>query len=131
MNKFLKLALRIAGDSNNRWQHGAVLVNSGRVIATAPNIYKNAPTIFQIECPDDLDTQKALIREHCSVHAEARVVKQAGDAARGSVVYVARVNRHGEPLLSAPCDNCYQTMTEAGVKAVVYTEEGYSFAQAA
>lgn len=122
MKKFLALALKIATHSDNTWQHGAVLVKSGRVIAHAPNVFKNEPMIFQIEYGEDEVKQKQAIRDHCSVHAEERVLKMAGEAARGSIIYVARVNRRGEPLMSRPCDHCYNAMVEAGVKTVVYTE---------
>lgn len=119
---FLSLALRVATDSENRHRHGAVLVKGGSVLAIAPNILKNNPELFQVCYPVDSMSRKREIREHCSVHAEARVVKMAGDAARGATVYVARVNNFGEALLSKPCEYCHETLVAAGVKTVVYTD---------
>lgn len=124
----MSFALRIANDSENSHKHGAVLVKSGRVLAFAPNIFKNSPNLFEVIYPDDIERRMRDIRDHCSVHAEARVVKMVGDDARGSTVYVARVNKHGAPLLSKPCSECQKTLAEAGVKAVIYTDyyEGFS-----
>lgn len=123
MTKFLALAIRIANSADNNYRHGAVLVKGGRVLATAPNIYKNIPTIFEREYPNNIELQQESIREHCSVHAEARVIKMVGaEAAKGATVYVARVNNNGYALMSKPCDKCYALLTEVGVKAVVYTD---------
>lgn len=57
-----------------------------------------------------------------AVHAEVAALRALGGKAKGAKVYVARwmykTNRTG---LSRPCDNCYQTLIEAGVKEVIYT----------
>lgn len=121
MQRFLALAKRIAADNGGNWRHGAVLVKGGRVIATAPNVYKNDPALFQAEYPHDLQRQKSALREHCSVHAEAKVIRLAGSAARGSTIYVARMDRYGYSAMSKPCQDCAAAMSEAGVKAVVFT----------
>lgn len=123
MTKFLALAIKIANNAENNYRHGAVMVKGGRVLAMAPNIYKNTPTIFEREYPNNLEMQKESIREHCSVHAEARVVKMVGaDVCHGATIYVARVNNKGESLMSKPCDKCYELLTEVGIKTVVYTD---------
>lgn len=119
---FLACATKIARLNGNHWKHGAILVHSGRVIAAAPNIYKNDPELFQRLYPHDSEEQRVSIKKHCSEHAEARVVRMAGEKARGSIVYVSRVNRTGQEMMSRPCDDCYTLMVEAGVKSVVYTE---------
>lgn len=123
--KYLSLATRVAALHTGKFKHGAVLVKGGRVLATAPNIYRNRPDLFTRENPNDVEAQLKSIHEHCSVHAEVRVVKSVTpEQARGSTVYVARVNKNDVniSMMSRPCKNCYNYMLNAGVKAVVYTE---------
>jgi tRNA(Arg) A34 adenosine deaminase TadA len=41
--------------------------------------------------------------------------------AKGSTIYVARVNQTGAARMARPCPNCYEALLLAGVKKVVYT----------
>lgn len=132
----MSLALRIAAtgdtpaESGQMFLHGAVLVKGGRVIATAPNIRKNSPFIFE----NQFDTRDEIlenIRKHASVHAEERVIRMAGSEAQGAIVYVARKSPAGHPLLSKPCEKCHEAMVAAGVKAVVYSDSPQAYEVAA
>jgi deoxycytidylate deaminase len=40
---------------------------------------------------------------------------------RGATIYVARVNRTGEPRMSKPCSACARALKDAGVSKIIYT----------
>lgn len=103
----LKAAFALAELSKCRQRHGAVLVKNGVVIAAGVNLMKEPVT-------------DANFRS-CTVHAEANVIAQAGTAANGATIYVARVGREGGPINSAPCKRCVGLMQRKGVKKVVHT----------
>jgi deoxycytidylate deaminase len=86
------------------------LVRGSRVLATGINIDKNHPSETFIE----------NIRCHASVHAEASVIRQVPNA-RGCVLYIARVNKHGQEAMSRPCDGCFALIIAAGIKKIIYT----------
>lgn len=91
---------------HNRWRVGAVLVRSGRVIATGYNRYRNNPS--QVGIGD------------VSYHAEEVALRRAGDA-EGATIYVARITRSGELGIAKPCARCAYDLMEAGVSSVVWT----------
>ena len=41
---------------------------------------------------------------------------------KGGTIYVARVNRQGNPMISRPCDRCYEAIVDAGITKIVYTD---------
>jgi hypothetical protein len=47
--------------------------------------------------------------------------------AKGSTIYVARVNQTGDSRMARPCPNCYEALLLAGVKRVVYTTNDGGF----
>lgn len=106
---FLDLALKVSLLSSAKDKHGAVLVKGGRVLAVGTNIPRNEPL--------------CLSEEHMyniSVHAEEAVLRQVKNST-GCVLYVARSNRAGNPMLSKPCDRCYGILVRSGVKKVFHT----------
>lgn len=80
-------------------------------MAGASNRYRNHPKYVSPE----------HIKEECSVHAEAAVLRKAGARARGGTLYVARLSKRGVATISKPCDRCWELIVEAGVYKVVYT----------
>lgn len=57
-----------------------------------------------------------------STHAEALAIRACGDVdLSNAVIYVSRINRHGDTLLSKPCDDCQMAIEVAQIKRVVYT----------
>lgn len=112
----IKHAIKVAGDSQYRWKHGAVVVRGGRVIGFAPNKFRNAPEID----PDNVTD-----------HAEAAVIRELLKNYKdliGSTIYIARVNNQGQSMMSRPCTNCMKSIVRAGIKEIVYTNDigGYS-----
>ena len=110
---FLNTARLLADNSEEKKKHGAVVVKGGRVVGTGFNKFKNHPS----NVPSD------EIKIHCSRHAEQIAIKQAGDNAKGAILYVARVNRQGLDRNSKPCHVCADLIEESGIKRVVYTVE--------
>lgn len=65
-----------------------------------------------------------------TLHAEARAIAATTSKnARNSVVYIARINKHGKFLLALPCKACRKRIEECGIKkayfTVSYTEYGF------
>ena len=106
----LENAKKIASTSDCRHRHGAVTIRGGRVVAVGVNSYRNDMSQFNI-VPD-------LGR---SIHAEEACLRVVKGEASGAVLYVARVNRKGEEMMSKPCSSCMEKLKQAGVKRVVYT----------
>lgn len=106
MNKYLEKAVEVASTSKCRHKHGAVVVQNGRIIATATNKKVGDPEV-------------AWRRAH--VHAEIAALNAAGTRARGSYVYVARVGADGSPANSKPCKKCERFMDRCKIEKVVWT----------
>lgn len=61
-------------------------------------------------------------------HAEmAALRKGLLNSARGSTMYVARINSAGETRLARPCNRCMKRLYHAGVREVVYTTNDGSY----
>jgi deoxycytidylate deaminase len=109
---YLSVARYFAAKSVARNTHGAVVVKGGRVLGTGWN--RNNPTKVS---PEHIKTQ-------CSYHAEEVAIREAGqDNIRGAIIYVARVNKHGNDRDSKPCPNCAALIERVGIKRVVYTSQ--------
>lgn len=112
---FLSVAKYFATKSTSRQKHGAVIVKGGSVIGTGFNKDRNHPDFVSPE----------HIKTHCSVHAETEAIRDAGWNVKGSVLYVARVNRQGKDRNSKPCDRCMVIIEETQIKKVIYTRSDY------
>jgi deoxycytidylate deaminase len=110
---FLSVARYFAAKSKSRKMHGAVIVKSGSVVGTGYNKDRNNPFIVSPE----------HIKPHCSRHAEFEAIKEAGENAVGAVLYVARVNRHGQDRNSKPCYLCEEVIIKNKIKKVIYTKD--------
>lgn len=102
--------MRVAARSTGNQRHGAVLVRGGSLLATGINRHTNSPKIMGPE----------FLKTKCSVHAEIAALRQVRSAV-GAVIYVARINPAGMPVLSAPCPACAAALSEAGVRRVIHT----------
>jgi deoxycytidylate deaminase len=112
---FLSVARYLASKSEARQKHGAVIVRGGSVVGTGFNKDRNHP--------DNVSPEH--IKTHCSVHAEVEAIRDAGWNVRGAVLYVARINNHGEDRYSKPCDRCNVVIEETQIKKVIYTRSNY------
>lgn len=62
-----------------------------------------------------------------TIHAECCALKNVGNKAYNSIVYVYREKGDGRIGMSRPCPECMERLIEMGVKAVYYTIEQYPF----
>jgi len=106
----LSLAKNLAKSSSCNQRHGAVIVKGGSVISTGINKFRNNP--------ENIPTN--LVKTSCSVHAEVDAIRKVKDI-KGATIYVARVNKAGQGVLSRPCDNCFEEIQKAGIRKVVHT----------
>ncbi|MFI1966528.1 hypothetical protein ACH429_20860 [Streptomyces pathocidini] len=102
---WLRLALKQAARSPCRYRVGAVLAKGRRVLAQSSNRYRNHPGV---------DFRNATF------HAEEMILRRAR-IPKGAIVYVARVNNAGVPMLARPCSRCQRALTSGGAKRVFYT----------
>jgi deoxycytidylate deaminase len=111
---YLSVARYCATKSTARNTHGAVVVKGGRVLGTGWNKNRNNPLIVSPE----------HIKSDCSYHAEEVAIREAGeDNVKGAILYVARVNRHGNDRDSKPCSKCATLIKRVGIKRVIFTME--------
>lgn len=111
--RILYKALEQAKKSPHRWKMAAVLTKSGRTLNIANNQPKNSPSIGGVPL------------NRCSTHAEVAVTRMTN--ARGTVVYIARIGRNGQPALAKPCKACQEHMKELGVKRAFWTIDKTSY----
>lgn len=109
---FIERAKRVASLSSCRVKHGAVLVKGGRVIGIGVNVSRNHPSV--VSNPE----------REASYHAEIMALRSVTGDTTGAVMYVARVNNHGQERMSKPCSVCQSALNDAGIKKVYYTIEG-------
>lgn len=110
---FLNLAMKIAEPSECNHRHGAVIVRGGSVLSVGLNKWRNEVALVE-------QLHKDGRSANVSVHAEIDALSRVADP-RGATIYIARVNRTGDPRLSKPCGACSKALKEAGVSKIVYT----------
>lgn len=82
----------------------------GRVLSVGINSNRNDPSVIG-------DAQLKY-----SVHAEIAALRAwGGTNLKNATIYVARLGRSGDPMMSKPCENCQKALKEAGVRKVIYT----------
>jgi tRNA(Arg) A34 adenosine deaminase TadA len=92
---------------HSKWQLGAVMTRGSTFLGSAPNKFRNHPWINHF---------------HATRHAEMQALRRCLlNSARGSTVYVARVDKMGQTRLARPCTQCMKSLYDAGVREVVYT----------
>lgn len=106
----LNKAINLATLSEAKQRHGAAIYKGGSLLSIGVNVVKNDPFFVG-------DAAK-----NPNHHAETMAIRAAGrDSLAGATLYVARVNRHGDPLYSRPCSTCMEAIELAGIKKIVYT----------
>lgn len=110
-------AARLAQQSTCNQRHGAIIVRGGSVLGAGINMMKNDP-----------DTPGLDPKTQSSVHAECAALKSVrGKNLKGATVYVARVNKRNEPLMSKPCENCEAELKRRGVVKMVWTLDNFKY----
>lgn len=110
---FLNLAQKAAGASECVQRHGAVVVRGGSVLSIGVNKWRN-----DMSLTNDMfnDGRSADVSVHAEIDALSRVANPAG-----ATIYIARINKAGEPRLSGPCNDCSEALDNAGITKIVYT----------
>lgn len=106
--RWLQRSVGVALTSSHQFRMGALAMKGGQLRGYATNRLRNHPRIVE----DWYD---------CSTHAEQSLIETCDT--RSSIVYVARVTPGGSVALAKPCQSCLRSLTEAGVKRVVWTED--------
>lgn len=105
-------ALELARNSELTYKHGAVIAAGSRILSMRVN--------KRISHPIQLRYNEHTI----SIHAEARAILNAPTAVAGTTLYSARVGKSGLAANSKPCVHCLSFMLDAGISAVVFSEQG-------
>lgn len=110
--KYLEQAMKVAELSEERYRHGAVLRKSGRTLSVGINRNTNDPMILD----------QSMNVKHFSIHAEYAAIRAVRKSdLQGASIYIARVSKNGEPVMSKPCVKCQKMLKKYGVKKVYYT----------
>lgn len=109
---YFEAACNAARLSNYKTRVGAILVKNGNVAAVAVNYVRNVPGNVPLH--------------QIGTHAEEAIVSMCSNSVlERSTIYVARINRAGNPLDSRPCDSrCWPLLHDMGIKYVVYSWKG-------
>lgn len=91
-------------------KHGAIIMRGGSVLSVGINSYRNEPEMFDI-----------VEGSHVSWHAEVAAIKAYRGSLIGASIYVARINKNGEQVMSKPCEKCQEVIKRAGIKKIFYT----------
>ena len=108
------MATRVAENAaQGGYKHGAVLVRGNIVLNASHN--KNAYTRFG-------ERFRRRDKGDATHHAELGCILGLDRSiTRGADVYVVRVGRSGNLLLSKPCDMCEAALRHVGVRRVYYS----------
>jgi len=139
---YLELAVEESRKSAMSKKHGSVLVRRGKVLATGFNKYQGRSMKnfswrdenelklrrkFELAGGGDIHEYKAFTdklwgKSACSIHAEQDAIMKAGNAARGSTLYVARTGgiNGGDIMDSCPCVKCCKACLRLNIR-VFYT----------
>jgi tRNA(Arg) A34 adenosine deaminase TadA len=112
--RFIDLATRVAENSaETGYRHGAILVRGNSVLNASCN--KNAYSRFG-------ERFRKRDKGDATHHAELGCILGLDRSiTRGADVYVVRVGRSGNLLLSKPCDMCEAALRHVGVRRVYYS----------
>jgi tRNA(Arg) A34 adenosine deaminase TadA len=104
----IERAVKVALTSTYKWKLGAVVTNNGRVLGSSPNKFRNPPSVDH---------------NHATTHAEIAALAKCYNITKNGIMYVARVDGFGRTRLARPCEMCKISLTLAGIRTIVYTNE--------
>lgn len=102
------LAVKIAGLSECRYAHGAVIRKGKSIVSVACNKITTHPV------------QRRYGKHVCSLHAEIRAIILAKGDVTGYTIASARVTAGNKRAISRPCNTCWELLVEAGIRDVIY-----------
>jgi len=120
--RFLKRAANMAKKREVDFHNHCTIITKGpKVVAIGYNSYKNDPRHLSDEHVRGVPGRN--LRHGVGPHSEISALQQVSDPT-GVTVYVVRVMKNGELAESKPCEVCTEALQEAGVKRVVWSEDG-------
>lgn len=113
---YLNIAKKQALNSNENFRLGACCVKSGRILGAGFN---------------QLGKMNKLVRQyfgHPTLHAEISALLYMNPLdIKGSIIYVYRIGKLGEPRLAKPCHRCTIALRAFGVKKVIYSTTDHPY----
>lgn len=107
--RMIERTARIASASQMRQKHGAILVTNGNIRAVGINVKQN-------------DFKPWVPHDYLSTHAEINALSQTQSQLVNGTLYVVRINKAGQLMLSMPCDNCIGYMIKwTNLRKVVHS----------
>lgn len=105
--------IQLANKSTFRTKHGAVITYNGNVIGSGHNINLSLP-IF------------GKYNQYKTLHAEMVAILRVKNKAflKNCVLYVCRMDKNGDLLLSKPCPTCMKIINSFGITDIVYSDNG-------
>lgn len=111
-SRYFNMAIAQACGSECRYHVGCVIVSGNNRVA-ANNVYKTHPFLLK---------DKLCYRR--TIHAEMLALIRARFDVSGGTAYVARLDKYGNLKMAKPCRICTDLLKEAGIKHVIYSDEG-------
>jgi deoxycytidylate deaminase len=111
---YKQLAIKLAKTVKGRYRVAAIVLDKrDRVLSTGTNSYTRSH-------PEQARYGKACgFSERIYLHAEISALIKCKK--QGYKIYVARIDIHGNTLLSKPCELCSMAIKEHGIKVIEYT----------
>lgn len=106
-----KIALVEARKSDNRFRLGAVIYTKNTILSRDHN--------YSLKSTRNLHPK--FRSWPGSVHAEMAAILSARTDLSGSTLFIVRINRKEEFLLSKPCSHCIKYIIHTGIKKVIYS----------
>lgn len=111
--RLMDIARKVSKTANYKFRHGTVIAMGSRVLGLGVNSTKTHP--------------KSTSRFQ-TIHSEHQALISAGlNELQGSIAFVYRETRDGQPSNSKPCSSCTKLLKEAGIKKVYFSLDIFPF----
>lgn len=112
--RLMDIARKVSKTSGYKFKHGTVIAKGNRVLGLGVNSANKTH-------PKSTSRFKTLHSEH------AALINSGLAEIQGSIAFVYRETKSGEPAMSKPCPSCEKLLRKAGVKKVYYSIDVFPF----
>lgn len=113
----VKLAVKEAKKSTYFQPVGAVIIRKKTILSSGHNYaHKSAKKLHP-----------KFQKWKYSIHAEVDCILKARTDLSGATIYVIRLGKNGQFLLSRPCSHCLSYLKHVGIKKVYYSTNKYPY----
>ena len=111
-----EVAVSIAVDNKSKYKHSCLITRSdGRIVKAAKNsLVKTHPIQAQF-------ARAVGLSDRIFLHAEIACLINC--PSYGYHMFVARVNRDGDPLISKPCSICEEAIKQSDIKYIHFIDK--------